>query len=236
MIEYFPQAKDAIYQHALLEYPNECCGVIVDGEYISCHNIHEDPREHFKLSPMDYIDAEKRGRIEAIIHSHIGCPYASKHDMTEQMKMGTPWGIVNMSHGGGIDNIYYWGDSLPIQDFIGRPFIHGIYDCTSLVRDWHIVNSEFHTDIVPRDFEWWKGEENVLVDSMYRFELEQISKEELRPGDIFCLKINSEKINHSGIYLGNNLILHHLWNRLSRREPLAQWFKYLAICFRIPSN
>lgn len=43
------------------------------------------------------------------------------------------------------------------------------------------------------------------------------------------MAINSEEINHAAIYIGNGLLLQHLTNRLSRRDPAALWMKMIKM-------
>lgn len=64
---------DEIRQHALDEAPRESCGVIIElggtKEYIRCRNVSDD-EDGFLIYPHDYADAEDRGEIVAIVHSH----------------------------------------------------------------------------------------------------------------------------------------------------------------------
>ena len=64
----------AIMAHAEAEYPNECCGLVVQNgrkqRYVPCRNLAPEPTEQFSLSPEDYAEAEDSGDIVAIVHSH----------------------------------------------------------------------------------------------------------------------------------------------------------------------
>ena len=46
-----------------------------------------------------------------------------------------------------------------------------------------------------------------------------------KTGDVVLMSINSPVLNHAAIYVGNDMILHHLHGRLSRREPACLWRK-----------
>ena len=61
--------KTAILKHAESEYPRECCGLIVGGNYIPCIN-QSTLDSQFAISPQDYVAASEQGEIVAIVHSH----------------------------------------------------------------------------------------------------------------------------------------------------------------------
>ncbi|NBX21720.1 MAG: peptidase P60, partial [Betaproteobacteria bacterium] len=72
--------NDHIRQHILShiqdESPNEICGLIIvfSGRqlYIRCKNIAENPSINFEIDPIEWKNAEDRGQILAVVHSHPG--------------------------------------------------------------------------------------------------------------------------------------------------------------------
>ena len=81
MIELTRTLKRDIAAHAARCYPHECCGFIVDGDYMPCENISADAAAQFEINPKDYARAEEHGHIEAIVHSHPnGVALASELD------------------------------------------------------------------------------------------------------------------------------------------------------------
>lgn len=221
---YFKDALPAIREDAIKRFPEECCGLVVEGKYIPCDNIAKKPKKDFKISSEEYAYYYKKYGIEAIVHSHSNFPHASKQDIVQQIATGVPWGIVNMKKRT-IMNIFFWGDQLPIQEMIGRPFHYGVYDCYTLGRDYMrekgIVLPQF-----PSEWEWWKKGQNLYLDHLKKAGFKFIGRSELKEGDGILFKIMSKVTNHSAVYLGNGLIMHHLINRLSKREPVARWMKY----------
>lgn len=101
-----------IYQHAVEEYPNECCGIVTGSAEKQtlhrCRNIQnelhaEDPERHprdartayaidRKEADKIYTDAMKKGEtVLAFYHSHIDCDaYFSDTDIAAQTVFGEP--------------------------------------------------------------------------------------------------------------------------------------------------
>lgn len=101
-----------IYQHAIEEYPNECCGIVTGSSekqtLHQCKNIQnelhaEDPKRHprdartayaidRKEADKIYADSGKRGEeVLAFYHSHIDCDaYFSDTDIAAQTVFGEP--------------------------------------------------------------------------------------------------------------------------------------------------
>jgi len=101
-----------IYQHAVKEYPHECCGIVTGSAekqtLHQCMNIQnelhaEDPERHprdartayaidRKEADKIYADTGKRGeKVLAFYHSHIDCDaYFSDTDIAAQTVFGEP--------------------------------------------------------------------------------------------------------------------------------------------------
>ncbi|MDY6958073.1 MAG: NlpC/P60 family protein [Halobacteriota archaeon] len=211
---------------ALDRLPEESCGVFIQTkdkiEFVSLPNIHANPEKRFEIDPVLFYKLEQEYEIKAVLHSHINYPHASKRDMLTQQKMNIPWGILNV-HKGAAREVFFFGEQLPIQDLIGRPFYHGVYDCYGIIRDFYRMCKITMIDH-PRAYRWWnlKGP-NLLTDHYKDNRFYRIKGEELQPGDVIFMNIGGKQINHAVLYIGENLILHHLVNRLSRREPYTIW-------------
>lgn len=62
---------DEIYAHFEKEYPQEGCGVIIEGDkFIPCKNIAEE-LDNFQFCPEEYINLVLKYKIKAIVHNHI---------------------------------------------------------------------------------------------------------------------------------------------------------------------
>jgi proteasome lid subunit RPN8/RPN11 len=245
----FNNAYAAAKEHARASFPEESCGFVINDEYVPVENNAADPTRHedgnlacpcrlcqFKISHAD--TATYLGKAQMILHSHPNGPvFPSRLDMTAQIATGVPWGVIALDEDR-IGNPEVWGDQLPPAELVGREFMHGIRDCYSLVRDtFRLGHDELKklgvtdewpyapitlTD-VPRDDAWWHGEDdfyNILAGS---YGWAEIKMEDAQPGDVFLNKIQSTKLNHAGLLIASDLILHHLPGRFSRREPSGLW-------------
>jgi proteasome lid subunit RPN8/RPN11 len=225
--------------HARQAYPNEACGLVIGDLYYPCENTHPEPAKYFRISSKERLELEARfGPIQAVIHSHPDGPYfPTKADMEAQLKEKVPFGII-VTDGERVADPVMWGESLPIAPLVGRRFIHGVFDCYSLIRDtFRLGNEALKAAEVdpnfpfppitlldfPRDDNWWEGEDNLYLDNFRKVGFTPVPQDQARAGDVFLTKIRSHKINHGGVLLSGELLLHHLPSRLSRREGAGIW-------------
>ena len=235
-------ALAAAQADARAKFPSESCGFVSNGEYISCTNLAKKPLEDFEINDPRYDAAVMAGSVAAIVHSHPNGPiFPSAHDMTQQLATGVPWVIIALNETQ-IGKTVIWGDQMQTAPLLGRPFVHGIWDCYSLVRDvfgagayvmkangigWPLPPIKLPQ--VPRDDNWWASGQDLYADHLEPQGFKIISRSEARPGDGFLVKIGDartnpkQRLNHAGILVDHNLLLHHLPGRLSRREPSGVW-------------
>jgi proteasome lid subunit RPN8/RPN11 len=224
MLDISPRCHDDLIAHARAEAPRESCGLILGDDYVRCRNVADDPVRSFEIDGATMVLARQSGRLRAVIHSHPdgpACP--TRTDMAYQAEGEIPWGIValNPVHGA---ELFFFGDSLPIAPYEGRVFRHGVADCYALVRDWYRREKALTLPLTPRDPGWWDIGQNVIEDNLGQFEFDALGPEaELEVGDVPLFQVAARVINHTGIYLGHGLVLHHLGNRLSRVDVLGPW-------------
>lgn len=262
MIAKFAKAFEDAKLHARAEFPNESCGLIVNGAYIACENIRSPEETHEEENPncgcklcsfeihRDLI-VHYGDRIEMIVHSHPnGNRYPSRADMEGQLATDVPWAILVLDAERIIDKPTMWGDALPIAPVIGREFIHGVHDCFSLIRDAYRLGKEgleaqgifgwpyppVTFPITPREDAWWEGEEDLYDANWAKHGFVEVDSSEARPGDVFLMKIRSQKNNHGGVLVGEGTLMHHLPNRLSRREPAGLWGRQASRWLRYAGN
>ena len=120
---------------------------------------------------------------------------------------------------------------MPLVD---REFTHGVYDCYSAVRAWYWQNHKVKLRDYPRNNLWWRKEDkDFYIENFKKENFCEIDISELKYGDGILMKILSKKVNHAGIYLENNLIFHHLFNRKSRTDLFSRWREYIVKAVRL---
>ncbi|MGF6932986.1 proteasome lid subunit RPN8/RPN11 [Paraburkholderia sp. UCT70] len=235
-MEDFSSVLPMIQLHADAQAPRECCGLVVrkqDGvlQYMPCRNLAHDV-DQFMIDPVDHAHAEDTGEIVAYAHSHVFTPPTpSDADRESMAHTGLPWIIVNHPVGSFTIN-----EPEPyIAPFVGRAFVHGVHDCYGIVRDWYAQELDIALNDYPRRFGWWDDEdgpdlyrENFAREGfvvVHQGPLDAVAIGELREHDLLLMRIRARRDNHMAVYVGANVILHHLIDQLSRREVLQEFYQ-----------
>ncbi len=217
--------KDKALKHAKDQFPNESVGLVLNVKgkyrYYPCNNLATSPQQTFILDPKDYVKAESQGQIMYIVHSHpITDPTPTQADLIGCEDSGKKWYIVNPT-------TEQWSEFEPTgyqANLLGRPYIYGITDCWSLVRDWY----KQEKNIILRDYKRPTTPEDFLKDPLFeslawRTGFRELRKDEqLKYGDVLLMSILHPTLNHVAIFLGD-MVLHHLADRLSCKEPYSEW-------------
>ncbi|WP_272516917.1 C40 family peptidase [Providencia sp. PROV209] len=201
-----------ILEHAKSMAPQESCGLIIRIDemetYLPCVNQHADPENYFSISAEDYIQASQRGEVVAIVHSHPnGKPFLSASDRVHQLKTALSWWLV-------CDEKIIKFDAVPL--LLGRDFKHGTTDCYGLFRDAYLLAGHLLPDFFRED-NWWRQGKDLYLENLTNNGFKQV-KRDIQPGDIILCCYASSRANHAAIYLGDQTILHHVPNQLSKRE------------------
>lgn len=220
--------KAAAYAHAQSEYPRESCGLLIVSKgkehYVPCTNIGVGT-DQFVIRSEDYMRADTRGEVIAVVHSHPNIPATpSQADLVACEASGLPWFIVSCPNA-------QWAELKPqgyVAPLVGREWSHGVLDCYSIIRDWYAFERGIDIAEFTRFDEWWKRGENLYVDNFERAGFAEVTSLERRPGDVLLMQVASSVPNHGAVYLGDGLILHHLQGRLSSRDVYGGYWQKIT--------
>lgn len=214
-----------VVAHASETPDRECCGLVTAPRgkmaYRRCRNVAHGAGE-FEIHPEDYIAAEA-DCIIGVVHSHLhGSPEPSMADKVGVERSGLPWLIVSLPNGA-YRVVEPSGFEAPL---LGRPFVHNVFDCFSLARDYYAGQG-----IEVLDFErtpnWWEGEDDLLTpENFAKAGFVIVSDGTLQAGDGIIMQNGKvDKPNHVGVYLGDGVMLHHPGERLSHRTPYGGYWQ-----------
>lgn len=221
-------SREMAIAHAQAAYPNEACGLFVRIEnctgYWPCRNVAESG-EHFVMSPEDYADADEAGEIIGVFHSHPDAPAEpSEQDLISAQASGLPWYILSVPD-------LKWGYAEPkgfTPELVGRSFVYGKTDCFTLIRDYYRTEHNLILNSYDSEDKWWESGKNLYVENFANEGFKEVPLSDLQPGDAIFMKLMAPVSNHAAVYLGYNTILHHLYGRLSCREPYSDFWRKIS--------
>ena len=230
------KAYDKIFEIGKTKYPNEACGLIVEPfEIIECANIAVDPKQYFLLDPQDYIKTARESKIVGVWHTHCEQPgVPSMADKAGCEASDMPWVIVGMrkNESGEIEK-FEQSTIVPTgyrADYVGRPYVFGIFDCYTLVADYYEKELGIKLERRPSWFKplWWENGEDFFVQEFKQQGFKRLIDQEIQQHDIFLMQIRSPVANHIGVYVGEDKILHHTQERLSKEDVYggSYWMKH----------
>jgi proteasome lid subunit RPN8/RPN11 len=216
-----PAIISEIRKHALDCYPHECCGAVTSDGYLRQENISDTPESNFKIDSAKVRDLD----VKAYVHSHCGTSQSpSTLDMQQQVATAVPWGIV-ATDGHQVSDVVWWGRGAPVAPLFGRKFIHGIWDCYSLIRDFYSEYLKIEIPDFPREEGWWMNGLDLYQEGFTKAGFIKFDGPitELQRGDVFLMQIRSQVRNHGGVLYDVHQVAHHLAGRLSTREVMPAY-------------
>lgn len=224
--------KNKIKLHAKNELPNEACGVIIkSGEFIDiyqCKNISSNKKEQFELNPFDYLKASNKGKVIGIYHTQ---EYINPSILDYVISSGH--NIYSVVYSWKHDSFVEINDRIiKYAKYTGRPFELGVSDCYSLLCDFYKTEYGLILGHYDRNDDWFKKNPNIIEDSYLKENFEKIDFNNLKIGDLIIFGLAKASV-HIGIYLGNNMFLHHPRDKYSTVELITNSFQNkIRFCLR----
>lgn len=114
---------------------------------------------------------------------------------------------------------------------LGKNYEVGVNDCFSLLAEFYylVYGIQFPNYARPEFF--YESDLNLVENVIADLGLidKPIVLNQMREGDILCFRVSSNHTNHIGVYVGNNLFIHHLRGVKGREDNLDQrWFRRIT--------
>ena len=119
------------------------------------------------------------------------------------------------------------------DNLLGRSFLWGVRDCFSLAQDFYKQNFNITVRNYARPIDWSANNLDLMTLCHEREGFDKITNwkgNDLRPGDMLCLAVGEGNPNHFAVYAGDNMLVHHLFNRFSSEELYRDFWRSMT-CF-----
>lgn len=200
---------------------NEICGFVTANNVYPCVNKSDNPQNHFLISPVDYLKVNNKEKIQFVYHSHPKNPEFSEFDKISLYNLKLR-GLVYCKE---TDSFNYFLPESYNNKYIGRKFEIGISDCLTLITDYYKNELNIILPQINRNENWYEKNPNLVNENIPSF-LDKIVLKNAQKHDIILFDMfNNNNPNHFGIYLGDELILHHPRHKLSTIEILTEKHK-----------
>ncbi len=226
-----------IREEGARRYPAEACGVVIrkgkKSLAIPCENISSNPTM-FIVNPDDYLAAVRQGEVIGVWHTHPeASPQPSEADRVGCENSELPWYIVGVYRQA--DGTLSFSDMVTLEPngfelpYLERPYAFGVLDCWSLVRDYYRREFGIKLGDYPRIEKFWLKGHDFFGDGWAKEGFVQLINDEApQRGDLFIMQTESSGApNHIGVFVGDDLMLHHAHGRLSRHDIYGgYWHKH----------
>jgi cell wall-associated NlpC family hydrolase len=124
--------------------------------------------------------------------------------------------------------------SLSYEHLLGKSFELGKQDCFTLFRDFYRDNFQIELPNYARPENFWEVGMDIYLTKAAKngFRILDCHPTEYQAGDVVLMAIHSTHANHAGILLEDGSLIHHLFGRLSTKEPYRGVYRNttIAVC------
>jgi cell wall-associated NlpC family hydrolase len=119
------------------------------------------------------------------------------------------------------------------EHLLGRSFQPGVRDCFEHLRALYLDNFGIGITNYARPHDWSADSDDLIRKLHDREGFEMLVDwkfKDIRPGDVLCVAIGESNPNHLAVYVGDNMLTHHLMGRMSSAEPYRDFWRN-STCF-----
>lgn len=225
---------DEIIYYCQSKAPEEACGFIFleNGQYSfkAVENTYPgDKSEYFAIATKDVVEATTSGNLYAVVHSHTKTDSAfTQWDVAFQKKQGVPWMLVNIAKE---PSVHWLRNKKTENTLYGREYVWHVNDCYSFIRDWFEQEQGILLNDYVRQEDFAERGQELYLDNFAKEGFSEVPFSSIQYGDVLLFKLKGNDItSHAGVYVGDNLIAHHLNGRLSKRDFLGTYYKNRLSC------
>lgn len=218
-----------VIDHAMREKPREACGLVVKtsrGRHriVEAKNIAPNPERDFLLDPDAWLEVGENEAVIGIYHSHtIGSADPSMADLVSCEATGLPWHIVSVPSG----EYRYVEPSGYQAPYEGRPYVMGVLDCYSVMRDWYA--REWGLRLPDFDRRPFIAGEDLYAANYESCGFVRLIEQPMEKGDMLLFNFGRSVLPHAAVYIGKGRILHHAQDRLSVIEAVdGMWNRHVS--------
>lgn len=229
------QVKHEICELARSNPLEEVCGLIYAPFNESAAKVWPTPNiaanrgEEFEMDIQEYLKVHKMGQILGLYHSHPTSAGFSEADLECAEEMAIPFYLFDIQED-------RWHEYLPSTyqpPIEGARWILGFQDCFGCIRTYYRGICKIYIGDYDRDESFCHEEQNVIMNNFDKEGFEVVPKESLKVHDVLLFKTNKALPQHFGIYLGQQLFLHHMQNGLSCQQMLdGRWLNRILYVLR----
>lgn len=205
---------DKICNYFSGDFKNEPCGLIcvIKGKlkFIEIDNISTEP-DTFIPEPIKY--SAYYPFVVMLAHGHSDNSIPSEHDKIQSSIHNIPYLIVNQK-----TKEYSIYTPAKYYNLLGRSYNFGVSDCFELARDWYKLHGIYTNPRKVWQDDWWDQGLDYIGNEINEWPF--IPTFNLEYGNLLVFKMGADVPNHIGIYLEDDLFIHHAVNRLSCVENL----------------
>jgi proteasome lid subunit RPN8/RPN11 len=216
--------KNKIIELAEANPNEEICGLLYytfdSIEIFPCRNVSlEDKKYSYEIDPQEYIRAVSLGKLCGVYHSHPDDDSLfSETDIEYAEEFALPiyvYGLKDKKFAEYIPSSY----EINLE---GLPFVWGLFDCFSIVRNYFRQKHKLFISDYDRDESFANSNSNIIIENMNREKFFIVENKDIQNDDVLLFKSNRIFPHHFGVFVGNSRILHHPLGRLSTIELLTE--------------